>query len=55
MTACNDVTRSSYRAVRWWYVRGMKLFGQGMSTCTRKVLFTLHETNTPFEMIASTS
>jgi glutathione S-transferase len=27
----------------------MKLFGHPMSTCTRKSLFTLHETNTPFE------
>jgi glutathione S-transferase len=28
----------------------IKLFGNPMSTCTRKVLTTLHETNTPFEM-----
>lgn len=28
----------------------IKLFGHPMSTCTRKVLTTLHETNTPFEM-----
>jgi len=28
----------------------MKIFGHPMSTCTRKVLFTLHETNTPFEL-----
>jgi glutathione S-transferase len=28
----------------------IKLFGNPMSTCTRKVLCTLHETNTPFEM-----
>ncbi|MEO8550866.1 MAG: glutathione binding-like protein [Kofleriaceae bacterium] len=28
----------------------IKLFGHPMSTCTRKVLFTLHETNTPFEL-----
>ena len=27
----------------------MKLFGHPMSTCTRKTLFTLHETATPFE------
>jgi glutathione S-transferase len=27
----------------------IKLFGHPMSTCTRKVLFTLHETNTPHE------
>jgi glutathione S-transferase len=29
--------------------RTMKLFGHPMSTCTRKTLFTLHETATPFE------
>src|SRR5471030_2162939 len=29
----------------------MKLFGHPMSTCTRKVLFTLHETNTAYEMV----
>jgi glutathione S-transferase len=28
----------------------IKLFGHPMSTCTRKVLFTLHETNTPYEL-----
>jgi len=28
----------------------MKLFGHPMSTCTRKTLFTLHETATPFEL-----
>jgi len=28
----------------------IKLYGNPMSTCTRKVLATLHETNTPFEM-----
>ncbi len=28
----------------------IKLFGHPMSTCTRKVLFTLNETNTPYEM-----
>lgn len=28
----------------------IKLFGHPASTCTRKVLFTLHETNTPFEL-----
>jgi glutathione S-transferase len=28
----------------------IKLYGNPMSTCTRKVLTTLHETNTPFEM-----
>lgn len=28
----------------------IKLYGNPVSTCTRKVLFTLHETNTPFEM-----
>jgi len=27
----------------------MKLFGHPMSTCTRKTLFTLHETATPFD------
>ena len=27
----------------------IKLFGNPLSTCTRKVLCTLHETNTPFE------
>ncbi len=29
----------------------IKLFGHPMSTCTRKVLFTLHETATPFELM----
>jgi glutathione S-transferase len=29
----------------------IKLFGHPASTCTRKVLFTLHETNTPFELV----
>lgn len=29
----------------------MKLFGNPMSTCTRKSLFTLHETATPFEFV----
>jgi glutathione S-transferase len=28
----------------------IKLFGHPLSTCTRKVLFTLHETQTPFEL-----
>ena len=28
----------------------IKLFGHPMSTCTRKVLFTLHETSTPYEL-----
>lgn len=28
----------------------IKLFGHPMSTCTRMVLFTLHETNTPYEL-----
>jgi glutathione S-transferase len=28
----------------------IKLFGNPLSTCTRKVLTTLHETNTPYEM-----
>jgi glutathione S-transferase len=28
----------------------MKIFGHPMSTCTRKVLFTLNETNTPYEL-----
>jgi glutathione S-transferase len=28
----------------------IKLYGNPMSTCTRKVLTTLHETSTPFEM-----
>jgi len=28
----------------------IKLYGNPMSTCTRKVLATLHETQTPFEM-----
>ncbi|MEP7052579.1 MAG: glutathione S-transferase N-terminal domain-containing protein [Pseudomonadota bacterium] len=28
----------------------MKIFGNPVSTCTRKVLMTLHETNTPFEL-----
>jgi glutathione S-transferase len=30
----------------------IKLFGNPMSTCTRKVLMTLAETNTPFELAA---
>lgn len=30
----------------------IKLYGNPMSTCTRKVITTLHETNTPFEMNA---
>lgn len=29
----------------------IKLFGHPMSTCTRKVLCVLHETNTPFELV----
>ncbi len=29
----------------------MKLFGNPMSTCTRKTLFTLYETATPFELV----
>jgi glutathione S-transferase len=29
----------------------IKLFGHPVSTCTRKVLCTLHETNTPFELV----
>jgi glutathione S-transferase len=29
----------------------IKLYGHPMSTCTRKVLCTLHETNTPFELV----
>ncbi|MBK9032104.1 MAG: glutathione S-transferase N-terminal domain-containing protein [Myxococcales bacterium] len=29
----------------------MKLFGNPLSTCTRKVLCTLHETGTPFEFL----
>jgi len=29
----------------------IKLYGNPMSTCTRKVLTTLHETSTPFEMM----
>jgi glutathione S-transferase len=29
----------------------IKLFGHPMSTCTRKVLFTLNETNTPYELV----
>jgi glutathione S-transferase len=29
----------------------IKLFGNPMSTCTRKVLCTLHETNTPFDLV----
>ena len=28
----------------------LKIYGNPMSTCTRKVLVTLAETNTPFEM-----
>ncbi|MEO8905040.1 MAG: glutathione S-transferase N-terminal domain-containing protein [Polyangiaceae bacterium] len=28
----------------------MKIFGHPASTCTRKVLMTLHETNTPFDL-----
>src|SRR3954466_8908986 len=28
----------------------IKLFGHPLSTCTRKVLFTLHETGTPYEL-----
>ena len=33
----------------------MKLFGHPMSTCTRKTLFTLHETATPFEYFDETT
>ena len=29
----------------------IKLYGNPMSTCTRKVLCTLHETGTPFEFV----
>jgi glutathione S-transferase len=29
----------------------MKIYGHPASTCTRKVLMTLHETNTPFELV----
>jgi len=29
----------------------IKIFGHSASTCTRKVLFTLHETNTPYELV----
>jgi glutathione S-transferase len=29
----------------------IKLYGHPLSTCTRKVLCTLHETNTPFEFV----
>jgi glutathione S-transferase len=29
----------------------IKLFGHPASTCTRKVLFTLHETSTPYELV----
>ncbi len=29
----------------------MKIFGHPMSTCTRKVLATLVETNTPYELV----
>jgi glutathione S-transferase len=29
----------------------MKIFGHPASTCTRKVLMTLHETKTPFELV----
>jgi glutathione S-transferase len=29
----------------------MKLFGHPMSTCTRKTMFTLHETATPFDFV----
>jgi glutathione S-transferase len=29
----------------------MKIYGHPASTCTRKVLLTLHETNTPFELV----
>jgi len=29
----------------------MKIFGHPASTCTRKVLMTLHETDTPFELV----
>lgn len=29
----------------------IKIYGHPMSTCTRKVLFTLHETNTPHEFV----
>jgi glutathione S-transferase len=32
------------------YERGMKIFGHPMSTCTRKVLMTLAETNTPYDL-----
>jgi len=28
----------------------LKIYGHPMSTCTRKVLFTLNETNTPYEL-----
>lgn len=33
----------------WYLVAMLKLFGNPASTCTRKVLFTLNETNTPYE------
>jgi glutathione S-transferase len=29
----------------------MKIFGHPVSTCTRKVLMTLHETSTPYELV----
>ena len=29
----------------------MKIYGHPMSTCTRKVLMTLAETNTPYEFV----
>jgi glutathione S-transferase len=29
----------------------IRIFGHPASTCTRKVLFTLHETNTPYELV----
>jgi glutathione S-transferase len=33
------------------YARRMKIYGHPMSTCTRKVLTTLAETNTPYEFV----
>ncbi|MEO6602550.1 MAG: glutathione S-transferase N-terminal domain-containing protein, partial [Polyangiaceae bacterium] len=32
-------------------LRAMKIYGHPASTCTRKVLMTLNETNTPYELL----
>jgi glutathione S-transferase len=45
--------RGAFRAMvsRHGNGRAMKIFGHPGSTCTRKVLMTLHETKTPFEFV----